>query len=732
MGTSTILESESGTSTQGKAEADLSLQYLYAELTGLDILIRREVHRWQLAGQDPGDVFRGLYISDEQAGALLSRPVATNWWHSVSLEPAELELFQNAKIQAEQNARQMLEQAHGLGITPRLEHLMKAFALDRFELEILLVCLAPALDLRYERLYGYLQDDVTRKRPSVNLVLDLLCEPGYQRQAKLPYFAKEAPLQRHRLLHPMLDSNTGAVSLLSQTLAVDETVMHWLLGNYQPSAGLGTRAIFCKPNNNPEDKLLAGDGPVLIDLNLTQPPLLAFYGPDLSSQQAAGRILANRWDKPLLMVDLAAAKEEELLPAEVLTIALRDARLTQAVPLLQGWDVCLEETASASNLLIDCIEYPEVIILAGRSAWQPGGISRERSILWMEFPIPPYHRRKELWNYYLARNESAGQLDLDGLAGQFQLTSGKIRDAFAAARDMAVQQNRAIGNEDLFTAARHYSNPRLVGLAHKLTPRYSWGDIVLPEDHIAQLREIVATVRGRPIVLDEWGIGRKLASSRGVTILFSGPPGTGKTMSAEVIAGELGLDLFKIDLSTIVSKYIGETEKNLERIFSEAETSNAILFFDEADALFGKRSEVRDSHDRYANIEISYLLQRMEAYDGVTILATNLRSNLDESFTRRLQFAVDFPFPEEAYRLRIWRTLFPPDVPRAADLDLEWLARRFKLAGGNIRNVIVGAAYLAAYDGGQVRMEHMLHSTRRELQKMGRLIGDDDLIIESD
>jgi ATP-dependent 26S proteasome regulatory subunit len=726
------LESESGASTQGKAEADLSLQYLYAELSGLDILIRREVHRWQLAGQDPGDVFRGLYVSDEQAGALLSRPVATNWWHAVTLEPAELELFQNAKMQANQNARQMLEQAHSLGITPRLEHLMNAFALDRFELEILLVCLAPALDLRYERLYGYLQDDVTRKRPSVNLVLDLLCEPGYQRQAKLPYFAKEAPLERHRLLHPMLDSNTGAVSLLSQTLAVDETVMHWLLGNYQPSAGLGTRAIFCKPDNNPEDKLLAGDGPVLIDLNLAQPPLLAFYGPDLSSQQAAGRILASRWGKPLLMVDLAAAKEEELLPAEALNITLRDARLTQAVPMLLGWDVCLEETASAPNLLTECFEYPDLIILAGRSAWQPGGISRERSILWMEFPIPPYHRRKELWKYYLAGHESTGQLDLDGLAGQFSLTSGKIRDAFAAARDMAVQQNRAIRNEDLFTAARHYSNPRLVGLAHKLNPRYSWGDIVLPEDHIAQLREIVATVRGRPIVLDEWGIGRKLASSRGVTILFSGPPGTGKTMSAEVIAGELGLDLFKIDLSTIVSKYIGETEKNLERIFSEAETSNAILFFDEADALFGKRSEVRDSHDRYANIEISYLLQRMEAYDGVTILATNLRSNLDESFTRRLQFAVDFPFPEEAYRLRIWRTLFPLEVPRAPDLDLEWLARRFKLAGGNIRNVIVGAAYLAASDGGQLRMDHLLHSTRRELQKMGRLIGDEDLIVQND
>jgi SpoVK/Ycf46/Vps4 family AAA+-type ATPase len=198
-------------------------------------------------------------------------------------------------------------------------------------------------------------------------------------------------------------------------------------------------------------------------------------------------------------------------------------------------------------------------------------------------------------------------------------------------------------------------------------------------------------------------------------------------MSAEVIAGELGLDLFKIDLSTVVSKYIGETEKNLEQIFDEAKSSNAILFFDEADAIFGKRSEVKDAHDRYANIEVSYLLQRMEAYDGVTILATNLRANLDEAFTRRLQFAVDFPFPQAEDRLRIWKTLFPEGVPREPGIDFDLLAHRFKLTGGNIRNIIVSAAYLAAGDGGRVTMQHLLHGTRRELQKMGRLVNPSDL-----
>jgi SpoVK/Ycf46/Vps4 family AAA+-type ATPase len=241
------------------------------------------------------------------------------------------------------------------------------------------------------------------------------------------------------------------------------------------------------------------------------------------------------------------------------------------------------------------------------------------------------------------------------------------------------------------------------------------------------LRELIQTVQGRGLVMEEWGVGRKLKTSSGVTVLFAGPPGTGKTMSAEVIAGELGLDLYKIDLSMVVSKFIGETEKNLGKIFDEAQSSSAILFFDEADAIFGKRSEVKDSHDRYANMEVSYLLQRMEQYDGVTILATNLRANMDEAFTRRMQFIVDFPFPDAEERLFIWQTLFPADLPKADDINLSLFATRFKLAGGNIRNIIAGAAFLAAANGGVVTMEHLLHGTRRELQKMGRLISDLDL-----
>ena len=261
-------------------------------------------------------------------------------------------------------------------------------------------------------------------------------------------------------------------------------------------------------------------------------------------------------------------------------------------------------------------------------------------------------------------------------------------------------------------------------MARKIAPHYTWGDIVLPADRLQQLHEICNQVKYRARVYDEWGFDRKLSLGKGLNVLFAGPSGTGKTMAAEVLAGELGLDLYKIDLSTVVSKYIGETEKNLAHIFDEAETSNAILFFDEADALFGKRSEVHDSHDRYANIEISYLLQRMEEYDGVAILATNLHKNMDEAFVRRMHFTVEFPFPDQTNRLRIWEKIWPAATPRAPGLDLDLMARCLQITGGSIRNIALAAAFLAADDGQVVNMSHLVRATQREYQKMGKVVVD--------
>ena len=282
-------------------------------------------------------------------------------------------------------------------------------------------------------------------------------------------------------------------------------------------------------------------------------------------------------------------------------------------------------------------------------------------------------------------------------------------------------RRRRPGQPELELGARRASSTRLAELAERLDACYGWDDIVLADRQQGILRSIAAFLRHRDRVLDDWGYGASLARSQGVKALFAGESGTGKTMAARVLANDLGLDLYHIDLASTVSKYIGETEKNLDRIFDAAEGSNAILFFDEADALFGKRSEVKDAHDRYANIEVAYLLQKMEGYSGAVLLATNLRQNVDDAFLRRLDFVIDFPFPEPPERTRIWQLVLPAAAPVEGDVDVAFLADRFRLSGGNIRNASVAAAFLAAADGGSIGMRHLVRGVALEYDKLGRL-----------
>jgi hypothetical protein len=719
----------------------LDLQYLAAELARLDLLLQREVRRWVLAGQDPNDDYRGLYIAQTEAAALVARPFGTSWGQSIALPPDEAAAYTAALAHAAAQIAAAAAACRAAGAAPRLLQLAQDFALDRTALDILLLCIAPAFDTKYERLYGYLQDNVTRRRPAVRLVLDLLGEPGSAKFALAPYLSAAGPLCRHGLVERSSEPPPANESWLYQALAADETVIAWLRGSYEPAGWLqGCAAL----NTSPPDaaaRLLVAD---LLD-ELPPPehdagpgqraPILALYGPDRTRQDAAAQVLAARAGCPLLTVTLPAVLTEGASLAAVVGAALRDARLTGACVYLRPWHVCLDEDGRvAPGVLADLFAHPGPVILASATTWQPHATPRTRAIRWLETPSPGYQQRRRLWQHYIqaaalppagAAAIDAAAIDaaaIDALAGQFALTSGGIGDAVSAAYDAAAGQPLALAH--LRAGARACSTARLHTLARKITPRFQWQDIVLPANQTAILRELVATVRQRQRVLNEWGVGQKLAASAGVTALFAGPPGAGKTMAAEVVALDLGLDLYKIDLAAVVSKYIGETEKNLERIFSEAADSNAILFFDEADAIFGKRSEIKDAHDRYANVEVSYLLQRIEAYDGITILATNLRANLDEAFTRRLHYVVDFPFPRVEDRRRIWAALFPPTLPRAADLDFDLLAQRYELAGGSIRNVIVAAAYLAADNGQIVTMDHLLHGVKRELQKMGRSLGD--------
>jgi len=712
------------------ASDELNHSYLENELTWINILVRRCVHGWILAGQNPDDEFRGLRIFPDEAEATANQPLWSNWGSTRRLSEAQESQVRHDEQLISKRRQTLLEQARVQQVRLKLPVLVDDLGLSPFEYCAFLICLASSLDQRFERLFGFLQNDVTRKAPGVNLILDLLLPPGAERLSALECFREQAALIHLGLIQPV-QPDYAQRPILSREFIAAPDVVSWILGYYAPAETIRCSIQLHLP---PFENLLSLDEPTFATVDWTavckDRTHLAWSGTDPQRQLFAAQWIAERLGMRLLAVDLTGLKTAGTLDPALFRLTLRDCVLIQAIPFFSGWDAFLETNPSLQIAILEEIAwFPGPILTSSAVPWNAAVVSAndQRPIYRWNFNLPSFAERRRYWLHYLGDDSQLQEANLDLLAGQFILTSAQIQAAVVAARNHARQQQRPLNAADLLAATRQQTTHHLDNLAVKIKPRYTWQDIVLPEEELSILSEIVATIRGRAQVLDEWGLGKKLVPNPGIAVLFAGPPGTGKTLSAQVIAAELAMDLYRIDLSTVVSKYIGETEKNLERIFSQATYSNTILFFDEADAIFGKRSDVKDAHDRYANIEVSYLLQRIENFDGVVILASNLRSNLDEAFTRRLQFIVDFPFPDEAQRLTIWKVLFPPGVPRAEALDFENLARRFKFSGGNIRNVIVNAAFAAASEDCGVSNRHLMHAIRREMQKMGRLIKEKEL-----
>jgi SpoVK/Ycf46/Vps4 family AAA+-type ATPase len=474
-----------------------------------------------------------------------------------------------------------------------------------------------------------------------------------------------------------------------------------------------------------------------------------FQGRPGTGKRQAAEAVAGQLGVPLLSV-----ATDRLLAAPgggaLLKLLFRESLLHRAVLYISALDsaATLDGAAKVApdlrvpELLAALGRHEGITILAGQGPWRPQ-TGATFGVKALTFSVLGFTESVACWKAELEhRGVAVDPEALRQLASRFRLSTGQIKNAAAAgvinsqwmqaAGESALTPERPAGSavpdhvvsaltlDDLCGAAREQCGHELERLTAKVQPHYTWDDIILPPDQLAHLREICAQAEYRAVVYGEWGFDRKLSLGKGLNMLFVGPPGTGKTMAAEVIANELQLDLYRIDLSQVVSKYIGESEKNLDRIFTAAANSNAILFFDEADALFGKRSEVRDSHDRYANIEISYLLQKMEEYQGISVLATNLRQNLDDAFMRRVQAVVEFPFPDAEYRRRIWSGMFPREAPLNDDVDFKLLAQEVQLAGGNIKNMALAAAFYAAGDGGSIRMEHLIQAAHREHQKVGR------------
>ncbi len=643
----------------------------------------------------PDDPFRGLYLT----------PETVEWIAGRSDDPPAQEAAARDLRESVEAAADQVEQAGGV-VT--LRRLARRFDLDDLDLELLLVALLPEVDTRFEQLFGYLNDDVTRKRPSVATALRLCSLPTAAGRARA----------RLGVASPLVAGGLVVVEdperpFLGRALRIPDRVVNHLLGDDTAD-------------------------PVLADLFTAVPPAVPLPETDRLARavERGVRLVCVRDSvggpgRALAAGALAAAGRRTLTvdlprllagsdPLPLVARLIREARLVGGgivaeLPAAPEGPAQAASEGAAPAALRRLADSPVPVLLVTGFAWDPHWSATPPLVVQAPLFLPT--DRASLWRSSLVSDEEVLRA-----SEPFILSPDAVVRAAASARQQAEFASQAVSADDLRTGARLQNAAGLERLARRISPAVGWDDLVLPSSVLNQLQEIALRARHREQVLGQWRMRPGGGRGRGVVALFAGDSGTGKTMSAEVIAGALGLDLYTIDLATVVDKYIGETEKNLERIFTEAAGVNGVLLFDEADAVFGKRSEVKDAQDRYANVESAYLLQRMESFDGLAILATNLRANLDDAFTRRLDLIVDFPNPDEVQRRALWDHCLGDTLPRDDDLDLDACARLMDVTGGSIRAMAVTAAYLAADSDQRITMAHLMDAAQREYRKLGRLV----------
>ncbi|MBN7137877.1 AAA family ATPase, partial [Lysobacter enzymogenes] len=593
---------------------------------------------------------------------------------------------------------------------PALRALAERLGLSPFETDILLLCAAMELDPSLPALIAAAQGGGPGV-PTFALALRLFDDPSWDA------LAPQRPL---RYLHLLQVDQAGAPALTAAALRADERVVACIKGLNLLDERLSAVLSPCEPAPlSPSQRDSAQR--ILAALRAAAPgaslPVAQLLGTDPGSRQAIACEAAQALGRHLYRLPMESLPTQR---AEVDLLARLWQRESLLLPVALYIDAdALDGGGEATAALRQFLAHPLGLSFLGV---RETPLALDAAHCSAPAPLPSAAEQHDAWLQHLPQRagddapadaaEPTREREAAELSGHFQLNLGQIRAAAAAAGD----------GDSAWDACRGLSTARLDALAQRLTPKARWSDLVLNEESTGLLRQIAAQVRERHRVYQQWGYAERMNRGMGISALFAGESGTGKTMAAEVIANELRLDLFRIDLSGVVSKYIGETEKNLRKLFDAAEQGGAILFFDEADALFGKRSEVKDSHDRYANIEINYLLQRMEAFSGLAILATNMKGSLDTAFMRRLRFVVNFQFPGPGERKRLWRGALPPGVP-CEPLDYDRLAR-FNLSGGNIHSIALNAAFAAAGDGGAVGMPRLLDAVRTELRKLERPVNE--------
>jgi hypothetical protein len=580
-----------------------------------------------------------------------------------------------------------------------LQALLRGFHLSSFEADILALCAGAELDPAISVLCAAIQRDDRQRWPTFRIALEVL--PGAHWSALLP----DAPLRRWKLL----ELGSGEM-LTTSPLRIEEVVLHFVMGAPVLDERLRNVVEAVEPptilpaSYRPHAEKLVGlwskpDGPH----SVAQLQGNAIEGKRALAAAACASLGLRLY---VLRVGVIPASTAEL--EGLAQLWDRDAVMTGSALLLQG-DGASPAQWEAASAMANRINGP--LLVAGSGALD----LHQRELVTLSVDRPKADEQRAMWKHILGEHVEKLNGELDRVTSHFALDFASIKTSAKRVLD-AIDGDQTDVLPLIWEACRSKARGELDGRAQRIDVRAGWHDLVLPEPSLNMLQTVAIHVRQQEKVLERWGFAAQSSRGLGITALFTGQSGTGKTLAAEVLANELRLDLYRIDLSQVVSKYIGETEKNLRAVFDVAENSGAILLFDEADALFGKRSEVKDSHDRYANIEVSYLLQRMEAYRGLAILTTNMRGSLDVAFLRRIRFIINFPFPDHGLRRRIWACMFPAQTPTAG-LDLDKLAR-LNLPGGNIRNVALNAAFLAADEGCPVRMDHLLMSARHECGKL--------------
>lgn len=595
---------------------------------------------------------------------------------------------------------------------PALEQLGNLFGLSPFESATVLLCAGIELDARIASLCAAAQGNPQQNHPSFSLALALF--PDAHWSALSP----ESPLRYWQLLH--LNTEQG---LTQSRLHIDERILHYLVGVSYLAEQL---SALLQPVTTPQ-ALVSTHNELAQAIATTlahaeQPPLIHLSGPDSFSRQQIAAAACKRLGLTLYRLP-ATVLPPNLAEIEGLRrLWTRESALSRTALLLDLEESNLHQYVGL-RLFLDNLQ--SVVLLTSRERQR----LLQTAVITYDVPKPTTAEQHQLWLDGLGSIGSSINGRIDQIVAQFDLSPPDIVAAAVAAQSFQIENRPAAGDPALsnfiWQRCRVQARPRLDDLAQRIQAQVTWQDLILPPAQNENLRAVAMQVQQRGRVYDSWGFREQSGRGLGITALFAGSSGTGKTLAAEVLAHELQLDLYRIDLSNVVDKYIGETEKNLRKVFDAAESGGVVLLFDEADALFGKRSAVKDSHDRHANIEVSYLLQRMEQYRGLAILTSNMKEALDEAFLRRLRFIIEFPFPSTAERVAIWAGVFPTDTP-TKELDFNKLAR-LNVAGGSIRNIALNAAFRAAAENEPVQMTHILRAARSEYKKMELPLTDTEI-----